>query len=119
MSDDDHDVPSRPAVGQAGQQQPAQKLRRDARRVGRRRPQGGAGMRVHQNGQCHPGQLIPADRQNLRRPQRPELGHSEDVAVTVTSPRGGWPIARAVSRIAFPARAFVLLRANTQPEGRW
>jgi hypothetical protein len=77
---DDHHAPARMPVGQPGQRDTADESGHDADHEGDRREQRRLGPVEDQHRQRDPGQLVTDDRQELRQPQRPELGHREHVA---------------------------------------
>jgi hypothetical protein len=76
---EDHHGPARMPVGQPGQRDAADEGRNHADHEGDRREQRRPGPVEDQHGQRDTGELIPDDRQQLRQPQRPELGHRQHV----------------------------------------
>ena len=71
---------ARVPVGQPGQHHAADERRHDAGYEGDRCEQGRTGPVVDEHGQRDAGELITDDRQELSRPQSPELRHREHVA---------------------------------------
>jgi hypothetical protein len=76
----DHHGPPGDPVGEAGEQRAADEPRQEADRVRQRGQQRRARPGVHEDGQRHARELVPDQGQHVRRPQRPELPHREDVA---------------------------------------
>ena len=76
----DHRRPAGEPVGQARQREPAHEQGHAAGGEGDGGQQRRVGLPVDQQGESDPGELVADDGQQLRDPQRPELGHREDLA---------------------------------------